>query len=160
MSQDDDEKVREKKVLSVRMDEIEYILLKKICDRKDVSLSYYANKIIKRYINKNSEKIKEKLNIDIEGIRRQLIAELKDVKFLRDLNNFEKEAIDNMYEIFKTVSEITEEKLKQLLNLSQESLDKIIFANSEELRRRNLYLDYKLGKIFKLSVEKKDRERA
>ena len=152
----DDDEVRGKKVLSVRMDEIEHTLLKKICDKKDVSLNYYANKIIKRYISKNSEKIKEKLNIDIEGIRRQLIAESKNVKFAGELNDFEKKAIDNMCEIFKTALEITEEKLKQLLNLSQESLDKILFANSEELRRKNLYLDYKLGIIIKVGVEKKN----
>lgn len=139
-----------KKVLSVRMDEIEYKILREICDKKNISLNSYANKIIKNYIESNSEKIKEKLNLDITGMKRQLLAESNNIRFKKELSEFEKQAIDNMSEIFKTAIEISEEKLKDLLNLSQESLDNILFANSEELRRRDLKLKYVSGKILKV----------
>jgi len=142
-----------KKVLSVRINEIDYKILKQICDKKNISLNSYANKILKNYINNNSEKIKEKLGLDIIGMKRQLLAELKNIKFKKELSEFEKEAIDNMSEIFKTALEISEEKLKKLLNLSQESLDKILFANNEELRRRGLKLKYISGKILKVDSE-------
>ena len=126
--------------------------MKKICKKKGISLNSYVNNILRKYISSNSEKIRQRLNIDIIGIKRQLIAESQTTKSNKELNEFEKKSIEKMVEIFKTASEMPEERLQLLLNLSQESLDKILFFNNDELQRNGLNLEYRLGNIIRKKV--------
>jgi len=143
------DEVLPKKRLSVTIDEIDSIIIEKIAEAMGNSKSSWVYNIIKRYINENSDKIRQELNIDIIGIRKQYLAELKGFKGEYELNDLERMAIEKMLTIFKTVSSMDEARLKQILNLNQESFDKILFFNPDELEKYRLKLKYKQGIIFK-----------
>lgn len=142
----DDEK---KKRITVNLDDIDFKIieaLEGVIARKKASV---ITQMIKEWINQNSEHIMKTWDIDLSGIRKQVLAETKGLSIKEDLQDLDKEVIKQLPELFETINSINVRELSEIIDINQRTLQRIIFGHRKELLKSGLNLIYKDGLITK-----------
>ncbi len=142
----DDEK---KKRITVNLDDIDFKIieaLEGVIARKKASV---ITQMIKEWINQNSERIMKTWDIDLSGIRKQVLAETKGLSIKEELQDLDKEVIKQLPELFETINSINVRELSEIIDINQRTLQRIIFGHRKELLKSGLNLIYKDGLITK-----------
>ena len=138
-----------KKRITVNLEPIDVKIieaLEGVIAKKKASVIY---QMMKEWVNQNSERIMNTWGIDLAGIRREVLAETKGLPIKEELQNLEREIIDQLPKLFETIKSINVEELAQILEINQQSLKKVIFGYRDELLRKGLDLKYEDGLIIK-----------
>jgi hypothetical protein len=137
------------KRITVNLDDIDFKIvetLEGVIARKKASV---ITQMIKEWINQNSERIMKTWDIDLAGIRRQVIAETKGLAIKEELQELDKEIINQLPKLFKTIKSINVSELAELVEINQRTLKRVIFGHREELIAAGLDLKYENGLITK-----------
>ena len=140
----------EKKRITVNLDELDYKIIEILEGVIGNSKSSVIYQMIKDWINQNSERIMKTWEIDLAGIRRQVLAEIKGIPAKKELKELERNIITKLVEYFETAEDITPKELSELLEINQMTLQKIVFEHRKELLDAGLKLKYTGGKIVKV----------
>ncbi|MHA1196268.1 MAG: hypothetical protein ACTSRH_09780 [Promethearchaeota archaeon] len=140
----------EKKRVTVNLELIDYKIIEALEGVIANSKSAVIYQMIKEWINQNSERIMKTWDIDLAGIRRQVLAETKGLPIKEELKELDKEIINQLPRLFETIKSIKVEELAEILEINQKTLKKIIFGYRDELLKRNLDLKYENGLIIKI----------
>ena len=105
--------------------------------------------MIKEWINQNSERIMKTWDIDLAGIRRQVLAETKGLSIKEELQDLDKEVLKQLPELFETINSINVSELAEIIDINQRTLQRVIFGHRKELLKLGLNLIYKDGLITK-----------
>ena len=138
-----------KKRITVNLDDIDFKIieaLEGVIARKKASV---ITQMIKEWINQNSERIMKTWDIDLAGIRRQVLAETKGLSIKEDLQDLDKEVIKQLPELFETINSINVSELAEIVDINQRTLQRVIFGHRKELLKLGLNLIYKDGLITK-----------
>ncbi|MHA1327590.1 MAG: hypothetical protein ACTSRH_09735 [Promethearchaeota archaeon] len=140
----------EKKRVTVNLELIDYKIIEALEGVIANSKSAVIYQMIKEWINQNSERIMKTWDIDLAGIRRQVLAETKGLPIKEELKELDKEIINQLPRLFETIKSIRVEELAEILEINQKTLKKIIFGYRDELLKRDLDLKYENGLIIKI----------
>ncbi len=138
-----------KKRITVNLDDIDFKIieaLEGVIARKKASV---ITQMIKEWINQNSERIMKTWDIDLAGIRRQVLAETKGLSIKEELQDLDKEVIKQLPELFETINNINVSELAEIVDINQRTLQRVIFGHRKELLKLGLNLIYKDGLITK-----------
>ncbi len=138
-----------KKRITVNLDDIDFKIieaLEGVIARKKASV---ITQMIKEWINQNSERIMKTWDIDLAGIRRQVLAETKGLSIKEELQDLDKEVIKQLPELFETINSINVSELAEIVDINQRTLQRVIFGHRKELLKLGLNLIYKDGLITK-----------
>jgi len=138
-----------KKRITVNLDDIDFKIieaLEGVIARKKASV---ITQMIKEWINQNSERIMKTWDIDLAGIRRQVLAETKGLSIKEELKDLDKEVIKQLPELFETINSINVSELAEIVDINQRTLQRVIFGHRKELLKLGLNLIYKDGLITK-----------
>lgn len=138
-----------KKRITVNLDDIDFKIieaLEGVIARKKASV---ITQMIKEWINQNSERIMKTWDIDLAGIRRQVLAETKGLSIKEELKDLDKEVIKQLPELFETINNINVSELAEIVDINQRTLQRVIFGHRKELLKLGLNLIYKDGLITK-----------
>lgn len=138
-----------KKRITVNLDDIDFKIieaLEGVIARKKASV---ITQMIKEWINQNSERIMKTWDIDLAGIRRQVLAETKGLSIKEELQDLDKEVIKQLPGLFETINSINVSELAEIVDINQRTLQRVIFGHRKELLKLGLNLIYKDGLITK-----------
>ena len=138
-----------KKRITVNLEDIDFKIveaLEGVIARKKASV---ISQMIKEWINQNSDRIMKTWDIDLAGIRRQVLAETKGLSIKEELHDLDKEVIKQLPELFETINSINISELAAIIDINQRTLQRIIFGHRKELLDSGLNLIYKDGLITK-----------
>ncbi|NVM17043.1 MAG: hypothetical protein HWN80_04955 [Candidatus Lokiarchaeota archaeon] len=144
-SNEDDKKKR----ITVNLEDIDFKIieaLEGVIARKKASV---ITQMIKEWINQNSDRIMKTWDIDLAGIRRQVLAETKGLSIKEELQDLDKEVIKQLPELFETINSINVSELAAIIDINQRTLQRVIFGHRKELLDLGLNLIYKDGLITK-----------
>ncbi|MFX0076062.1 MAG: hypothetical protein ACFE96_11505 [Candidatus Hermodarchaeota archaeon] len=136
-----------KKRITVNLENIDYKIIDALEGVIANSKSAVIYQMIKEWINQNSERIMKTWEIDLAGIRRQVLAETKGLSIKEELQELDKKIITELPELFKTITSIKAKDLAELLDVNHKTLQKVIFGNRKELVKLGLDLTYEDGLI-------------
>ncbi|MHA1460756.1 MAG: hypothetical protein ACTSO8_04675 [Promethearchaeota archaeon] len=136
-----------KKRITVNLENIDYKIIDAIEGVIANSKSAVIYQMIKEWINQNSEHIMKTWEIDLAGIRRQVIAETKGLSIKKELKDLDREIIEQLPMLFETISSIKSKELAEILEVNQKTLQRIIFGYRKELLKLGLNLIYEDGLI-------------
>jgi hypothetical protein len=137
------------KRITVNLEDIDFKIieaLEGVIARKKASV---ITQMIKEWINQNSERIMKTWDIDLAGIRRQVLAETKGLSIKEELQDLDKEVIKQLPELFETINSINVSELAVIIDINQRTLQRVIFGHRKELLELGLNLIYKDGLITK-----------
>ena len=137
------------KRITVNLEDIDFKIieaLEGVIARKKASV---INQMIKEWINQNSERIMKTWDIDLAGIRRQVLAETKGLSIKEELQDLDKEVIKQLPDLFETINSINVSELASIIDINQRTLQRVIFGHRKELLELGLNLIYKDGLITK-----------
>ncbi|MBD3255799.1 MAG: hypothetical protein GF383_11950 [Candidatus Lokiarchaeota archaeon] len=140
----------DKRRITVNLDEIDYRIIEVLEGVIANSKSSVVYQMIKEWINQNSDRIMKTWDIDLAGIRRQVLAELKGIPAKKELEELELDIIEKLKEYFKTAEDMTPKELSELLQINEMTLKKIIFEHRDELLDEGLNLKYSQGRILRV----------
>lgn len=103
--------------------------------------------MVKDWIKQNSEKLINTWEIDLPGIKRQIIAEAKGVKVDKELKDFEESVIEQLPELFEAIESISIEEAAKLLEIAPFTLKKIILFHNNKLSEMGLKLTLRESSI-------------
>jgi len=138
-----------KKRITVNLENIDYKIIDALEGVIANSKSAVIYQMIKEWINQNSEHIMKTWEIDLAGIRRQVIAETKGLSIKKELKDLDREIIEQLPMLFETISSIKSKELAEILEVNQKTLQRIIFGYRKELLKLELNLIYEDGLITK-----------
>ena len=138
-----------KKRIMVNLEKIDFKIIEALEGVIANSKAGVIYQMIREWINQNSERIMKTWEIDLAGIRRQVLAELKGLPIKEELEDLDKEIIKQLPSLFETITSIEVEELAEILEINQRTLKKIIFGYRKELLKLNLDLGYENGLIIK-----------
>ena len=138
-----------KKRITVNLENIDYKIIDALEGVIANSKAAVIYQMIKEWINQNSERIMKTWEIDLAGIRRQVLAETKGLSIKEELQELDKNIITELPGLFETISSIKAKDLAELLDVNQKTLQKVIFGNRKELLKLGLELTYEDGLITK-----------
>lgn len=138
-----------KKRITVNLENIDYKIIDALEGVIANSKSAVIYQMIKEWINQNSERIMKTWEIDLAGIRRQVLAETKGLSIKEELKELDKEIISELPKLFETISSIKAKDLAEILDVNQKTLQRVIFGNRKELLKLELDLIYEDGLITK-----------
>jgi hypothetical protein len=138
-----------KKRITVNLENIDYKIIDALEGVIANSKAAVIYQMIKEWINQNSERIMKTWEIDLAGIRRQVLAETKGLSIKEELKELDKEIIQQLPVLFETISSINAKELAEILEVNQKTLQKVVFGNRKELLKLGLNLIYKDGLIIK-----------
>jgi mevalonate kinase len=137
------------KRITVNLEDIDFKIveaLEGVIARKKASV---ITQMIKEWINQNSDRIMKTWDIDLAGIRRQVLAETKGLSIKEELQDLDKEVIKQLPELFETINSINVNELAEIVDINQRTLQRIIFGHRKELLKLGLNLIYQDGLITK-----------
>ena len=137
------------KRITVNLEDIDFKIieaLEGVIARKKASV---ITQMIKEWINQNSDRIMKTWDIDLAGIRRQVLAETKGLSIKEELKDLDKEVIKQLPELFETINSINVSELAVIIDINQRTLQRVIFGHRKELLELGLNLIYKDGLITK-----------
>lgn len=141
---------KQNKRITVNLDEIDFKIVETLEGVIGNSKSSVVYQMVKEWINQNAEHIMRTWDIDLVGIRRQVIAEMKGLSLKTDdMQELEKEIINQLPELFETIINIKPEELASILEINAHMLKKVILMKRKELLKLGLDLKYEDGKIIK-----------
>jgi len=135
----------DKKRITVNLEEIDYQIIDTLEGVIANSKSSVIYQMIKEWINQNSDRIMSMWGIDLAGIRRQVVAETKGLSIKKDLDELDKEVINQLPELFETINSISARELAKILDINETSLKRIIFGHRQELLKVDLKIKYENG---------------
>jgi len=138
-----------KKRITVNLEKIDFKIIDALEGVIANSKAGVIYQMIKEWIDQNSERIMKTWDIDLAGIRRQDLAEVKGLPIKEQLEDLDKEIINQLPSLFETITSIEVEELAEILEINQRTLKKVIFGYREELLKKNLDLRYENGLIIK-----------
>ena len=138
-----------KKRITVNLENIDYKIIDALEGVIANSKAAVIYQMIKEWITQNSERIMKTWEIDLAGIRRQVLAETKGLSIKEELKELDKEIIQQLPGLFETISTINAKELAEILEINQKTLQKVIFGNRKELLKLGLNLAYEDGLITK-----------
>ncbi len=138
-----------KKRITVNLENIDYKIIDALEGVIANSKSAVIYQMIKEWINQNSEHIMKTWEIDLAGIRRQVIAETKGLSIKKELKDLDREIIEQLPMLFETISSINSKELGEILEVNQKTLQRVIFGYRTELLKLGLNLAYEDGLITK-----------
>ena len=138
-----------KKRITVNLENIDYKIIDALEGVIANSKSAVISQMIKEWINQNSEHIMKTWEIDLAGIRRQVIAETKGLSIKKELKDLDREIIEQLPMLFETITSIKSKELAEILEVNQKTLQRIIFGYRKELLKLELNLTYEDGLITK-----------
>ncbi len=144
----------DKKRITVNLDEIDFRIIEALEGVIANSKSSVIYQMIKEWINKNAERIMKTWEIDLAGIRRQALAELKGIPAKKELDPLEINIIEQLPEYFETIQDTTPEELAKDLSIDEITLRRIVFRHRKELLKVGLKLRYSGGRLFKEKLSK------
>ena len=139
----------DKKRITVNLEDIDFKVIEALEGVIASSLSSVVNQMVREWINQNSERIMKMWGIDLAGIRRQVQAETKGLSIKKELEELDKEIINQLPELFETITSINASKLAELLDINEKTLERVIFGHRKELLKVSLDLSYENGLITK-----------
>ncbi len=139
----------EKKRITVNLEDIDFKVIEALEGVIASSFSSVINQMIREWINQNSERIMKMWGIDLAGIRRQVQAETKGLSIKKELEQLEKEIINQLPELFETINSISAAKLAEILEVNERTLENVIFGHRKDLLNVGLELSYENGLISK-----------
>ena len=139
----------EKKRITVNLEDIDFKVIEALEGVIASSFSSVINQMIREWINQNSERIMKMWGIDLAGIRRQVQAEVKGLSIKKELEQLDKEIINQLPELFETINSINAAKLAEILEVNERTLENVIFGHRKELLKIGLELIYENGLISK-----------
>ncbi|MBY9012174.1 MAG: hypothetical protein KGD70_07360 [Candidatus Lokiarchaeota archaeon] len=137
------------KRITVNLEDIDFKIieaLEGVIARKKASV---INQMIKEWINQNSDRIMKTWDIDLAGIRRQVLAETKGLSIKEELQDLDKEVIKQLPDLFETINSINVSELASIIDINQRTLQRVIFGHRKALLELGLNLIYKDGLITK-----------
>jgi len=141
------------KRITVNLEEIDFKIveaLEGVIARKKASV---IDQMIKEWINQNSDRIMKTWEIDLAGIRRQVLAETKGLSIKEELQDLDKEVIKQLPKLFETIKSINVNELAELVEINQRTLKRVIFGHREALIALGLNLKYENGLITNKDLE-------
>ena len=139
----------DKKRITVNLEEIDYQIIDTLEGVIANSKSSVIYQMIKEWINQNSDHIMSMWGIDFAGIRRQVVAEAKGLSIKKELDELDKEVINQLPELFETINSISALELAGILDINQNTLKRIIFGHRQELLKVGLKIKYENGLFLK-----------
>ena len=115
-----------KKRITVNLENIDYQIIDALEGVIANSKAAVIYQMIKEWINQNSDRIIKK-----------------------DLKDLDKEIINQLPELFETISSIKAVELAEILEINQKTLQRVIFGHRNELLKLGLNLKYEDGLISK-----------
>lgn len=138
-----------KKRITVNLENIDYKIIDALEGVIANSKAAVIYQMIKEWINQNSERIMKIWEIDLAGIRRQVLAETKGLSIKEELKDLDREIIKQLPMLFETISSINSKDLAEILEVNQKTLQRVIFGYRKELLKLGLNLIYEDGLITK-----------
>ena len=138
-----------KKRITVNLENIDYKIIDALEGVIANSKAAVIYQMIKEWINQNSERIMSTWEIDLAGIRRQVLAETKGLSIKEELKELDKEIIEQLPKLFETISSINSKELAEILEVNQKTLQRVVFGYRKELLKLGLNLIYEDGLIIK-----------
>jgi len=139
--------------VTINMDKLDHEIIVNLIGTLGKSKSSVICQIIKDWIRENSEKMINTWEIDLPGIKRQVIAEAKGVKIDKELKDIEVNIINQLPELFMAIESITVEEAAKMLQIAPFTLKKIIIYHRTTLEEKSLKLTYKDGSIINKKFE-------
>ena len=136
-----------KERVTINIDKLDHEIVLNLIGVVGNSKSSVVGQIIKEWIKQNSEKLITTWEVDLPGIRRQVIAEAKGVKIDKELKRIERDTIEQLPELFMAIESITVEEAAKMLKIAPFTLKKIIIYHRKTLEEKGLKLTYKDGSI-------------
>jgi len=143
-----------KERITVNIDKLDHEIITNLIGVMGNSKSAIIAQIIKEWINQNSEKMMNTWEIDLAGIKRQIIAEARGIELEKELKEYELSIINKLPEIFDSVEEIELEEVADLLGVNLLTVRKIIIFHKKKLENVGLNLIYKTGTIINKNLSK------
>ncbi len=135
--------------ITVNFDNIDSKIIDTLVGVMGNSKASAINQMVKEWINQNSERIMKTWDIDLIGVRRQAIAELKGLNIQKEMKELEKDIIKQLPTLFETINNITPEELASILEVNAQTIKKVVIMHRKELLDLDLNLKYEDGKIIK-----------
>jgi hypothetical protein len=139
----------DKKRITLNIEDIDFKVIEALEGVIASSFSSVINQMIREWINQNSDRIMKMWGIDLAGIRRQVQAETKGLSIKKELEELDREIINQLPELFETINSINASKLAELLDINEKTLERVIFGHRKELLKVGLDLSYENGLISK-----------
>jgi len=140
---------KQDKRITVNLDKIDYKIVETLEGIIGNSKSSVIYQMVKEWINQNSDRIMNTWNIDLVGIRRNVISELKGLSIQEEMKDLEKDIIKQLPALFETINNIEPEELASILEVNAQTLKKVVLMYRKELLDLGLNLKYEDGKIIK-----------
>ncbi|MHA1282488.1 MAG: hypothetical protein ACTSQP_08250 [Promethearchaeota archaeon] len=145
-------KIDKKPQLRATIGKFEDFLLNKLANTIGKKRSEIERNIIEEWININSKKIEEILEINLNELRREFHVIYKDENDLNEykekLEKYKENIIEKLPKIFKNIKRISIKKLADHLNLTQNTLEKILFFFGDKITEGQKFnLKYEDGYI-------------
>lgn len=140
---------KQDKRITVNLDKIDYKIVETLEGVIGNSKSSVIYQMVKEWINQNSDRIMNTWNIDLVGIRRNVISELKGLSIQEEMKDLEKAIIKQLPALFETINNIKPEELASILEINAQTLKKVVLMYRKELLDLGLNLKYEDGKIIK-----------
>jgi len=140
---------KQEKRITVNLDKIDYKIVETLEGVIGNSKSSVIYQMVKEWINQNSDRIMNTWNIDLVGIRRNVISELKGLSIQEEMKDLEKDIIKQLPALFETINNIEPEELASILEVNAQTLKKVVLMYRKELLDLGLNLKYEDGKIIK-----------
>jgi len=144
-----------KKRITVNLENIDYKIIDALEGVIANSKAAVIYQMIKEWINQNSERIMKTWEIDLAGIRRQVLAETKGLSIKEELKDLDIEVIKQLPKLFETINSIKISELAEIVDINQRTLQRVIFGHRKELVGLGLNLKYENGLITKINTEQK-----
>lgn len=140
---------KQDKRITVNLDQIDYKIVETLEGVIGNSKASVIYQMVKEWINQNSERIMNTWDIDLVGIRRQVVAELKGLSIQEEMKELEKDIIKQLPALFETINNIEPEELASILEVNAQTIKKVVLIYRTELLDLGLNLKYEDGKIKK-----------
>lgn len=132
---------------TVNIDRLDHEIVLNLIGVIGNSKSAVICQMVKDWIKQNTDKLINTWEIDLPGIKRQIIAEAKGIKIDKDLKDFEESVIEQIPELFEAIESISIEEAAKMLEIAPFTLKKIIIYHRKTLEEKGLELTYKDGSI-------------
>lgn len=136
-----------KERVTINIDKLDHEIVLNLIGVIGNSKSSVVGQMVKDWIKQNSDRLLNTWEIDLPGLKRQIIAEAKGVKIDKELNDIEKDTINQLPEFLMSIETITVEEAAKILKVAPFTLKKIIIYHGKTLKEKGLELTYKDGSI-------------
>ncbi|MFX0037289.1 MAG: hypothetical protein ACFE9I_16835 [Candidatus Hermodarchaeota archaeon] len=144
------EDIEEKKPrITVKLDEFDHKVVSRMAINRNISLSNTMRNIVHDWIENNPELLKRNYGVNIKEVSDEIFSETASLALDKSLKDIEMDIIKELPGFFELVEVVNIEDLADHFNVPDKLIKRIIFTHGKEIRKINLNLILKEGKIFK-----------